>query len=77
LAGDKDTKEKKILKSTSGAWVGYRPEIKVLDCTIRDGGLMGGEKGIGLLNAQVKYLARVCMEKLAVCSVHSIDYVTV
>lgn len=21
-------------------WVGYRPEIKVLDCTIRDGGLM-------------------------------------
>lgn len=27
---------------TSGAkgWVSYRPEIKVLDCTIRDGGLM-------------------------------------
>ena len=21
-------------------WVGYRPEIKVLDCTVRDGGLM-------------------------------------
>lgn len=27
---------------SSGAkgWIGYRPEIKVLDCTIRDGGLM-------------------------------------
>jgi 4-hydroxy 2-oxovalerate aldolase len=24
----------------SGRWVGYRPEIKVLDCTIRDGGLI-------------------------------------
>lgn len=23
-----------------GSWVGYRPGIKVLDCTIRDGGLM-------------------------------------
>jgi len=23
-----------------GSWVGYRPDIKVLDCTIRDGGLM-------------------------------------
>ena len=23
-----------------GDWVGYRPDIKVLDCTIRDGGLM-------------------------------------
>ncbi|MBN1524879.1 MAG: aldolase catalytic domain-containing protein [Spirochaetales bacterium] len=26
-------------KNTKG-WVGYRPEIKVIDCTIRDGGLM-------------------------------------
>ena len=24
----------------SGSWVSYRPEIEVLDCTIRDGGLM-------------------------------------
>jgi len=23
-----------------GTWVGYRPEIKILDCTIRDGGLV-------------------------------------
>jgi 4-hydroxy 2-oxovalerate aldolase len=33
-------KEKKQKKSAGGNWVGYRPEIKVLDCTIRDGGLM-------------------------------------
>ena len=25
-------------------WIGYRPEIKVLDCTIRDGGLMNDHK---------------------------------
>ena len=31
---------KRKTKSTGGDWVGYRPEIKVLDCTIRDGGLM-------------------------------------
>ena len=23
-----------------GSWIGYRPEIRVLDCTVRDGGLM-------------------------------------
>ena len=23
-------------------WISYRPEIKILDCTIRDGGLMNG-----------------------------------
>ncbi|RME91541.1 MAG: nucleoid-structuring protein H-NS [Verrucomicrobia bacterium] len=27
-------------ESPAGRWLGYRPEIKVLDCTIRDGGLM-------------------------------------
>src|SRR3972149_12029007 len=27
-------------KSDKGGWVDYRPEIKVLDCTIRDGGLI-------------------------------------
>ena len=26
--------------SSMGKWVSYRPEIKILDCTIRDGGLM-------------------------------------
>ncbi len=27
-------------ENPSGKWVSYRPEIKLLDCTIRDGGLM-------------------------------------
>ena len=27
-----------------GSWLTYRPEIKVLDCTIRDGGLMNNHK---------------------------------
>ena len=27
-------------ESPIGKWVSYRPEIKILDCTIRDGGLM-------------------------------------
>ena len=27
-------------EAKKGGWVGYRPKIKVLDCTIRDGGLM-------------------------------------
>ena len=30
--------------SSSGRWVSYRSEIKVLDCTIRDGGLMNNHK---------------------------------
>ena len=27
-------------ESTTGKWISYRPELKILDCTIRDGGLM-------------------------------------
>ncbi|MFC1987848.1 aldolase catalytic domain-containing protein [Chloroflexota bacterium] len=27
-------------ESPMGRWISYRPEIKILDCTIRDGGLM-------------------------------------
>ncbi len=27
-------------ESIAGRWISYRPEIKILDCTIRDGGLM-------------------------------------
>ena len=30
--------------STPNNWVSYRPEIKVLDCTIRDGGLMNNSQ---------------------------------
>ncbi|MBN1412678.1 MAG: aldolase catalytic domain-containing protein [Spirochaetales bacterium] len=30
----------RILDKDAKGWIGYRPEIKILDCTIRDGGLM-------------------------------------
>lgn len=33
-------KSPKPKETSAGKWVSYRPEIKVLDCTIRDGGLM-------------------------------------
>jgi 4-hydroxy 2-oxovalerate aldolase len=31
-------------KNGQGSWLTYRPEIKVLDCTIRDGGLMNDHR---------------------------------
>ncbi len=37
----KTTKPK---ETPAGRWVSYRPEIKVLDCTIRDGGLMNNHR---------------------------------
>ncbi|MGC8742371.1 MAG: aldolase catalytic domain-containing protein [Verrucomicrobiia bacterium] len=38
---DKSAKEK---NSSAARWISYRPEIKVLDCTIRDGGLMNNHQ---------------------------------
>ncbi len=38
------TKNAKPKETPAGRWVSYRPEIKVLDCTIRDGGLMNNHK---------------------------------
>ena len=37
-------KTAKPKETPAGRWVSYRPEIKVLDCTIRDGGLMNDHK---------------------------------
>ena len=34
------TKTTKAKDSAASRWISYRPEIKVVDCTIRDGGLM-------------------------------------
>ncbi|MBW7938953.1 MAG: nucleoid-structuring protein H-NS, partial [Candidatus Omnitrophica bacterium] len=31
---------KKTRPDSKGTWVTYRPDIKVLDCTVRDGGLI-------------------------------------
>ncbi|MEI8206245.1 MAG: aldolase catalytic domain-containing protein [Kiritimatiellales bacterium] len=40
------SKEKKMTKQqdTSAGWVDYWPQLKVLDCTIRDGGLMNDHR---------------------------------
>jgi 4-hydroxy 2-oxovalerate aldolase len=38
------TRTAKAKETAAGRWVSYRPEIKVLDCTIRDGGLMNNHK---------------------------------
>ena len=40
-------------------WLTYRPEIKVLDCTIRDGGLMNDH---GFEDALVQAVYRACIE---------------
>ena len=37
-------KTAKTKETPAGRWVSYRPEIKVLDCTIRDGGLMNNHQ---------------------------------
>lgn len=36
---DKQKQDRQYV-SAGAKWVGYRPEVKVLDCTVRDGGLM-------------------------------------
>ncbi len=36
----KTAKTNRTKESAASRWVSYRPEIRVLDCTIRDGGLM-------------------------------------
>ena len=53
-----DTKEKNS-GGTGGAWVGYRPDIKVFDCTIRDGGLMNDHAFNDVL---VKAVFQACAE---------------
>jgi 4-hydroxy 2-oxovalerate aldolase len=37
-------KTEKMRNSPASRWISYRPEIKVLDCTIRDGGLMNDHR---------------------------------
>src|SRR5512138_2969162 len=37
---EKTAKKPAVKDSPASRWISYRPEIKVLDCTIRDGGLM-------------------------------------
>ncbi|MEI7730569.1 MAG: aldolase catalytic domain-containing protein [Verrucomicrobiota bacterium] len=46
-------------ESSAGRWVSYRPEIKVLDCTIRDGGLMNNHK---FSDEVVRAVYKACVE---------------
>ncbi|HGE70381.1 TPA: nucleoid-structuring protein H-NS [Candidatus Poribacteria bacterium] len=39
-----EKKNEITLRDYKRDWIGYRPEIKVLDCTIRDGGLMNNHQ---------------------------------
>ncbi len=45
--------------ATGSTWVTYRPEIKVIDCTIRDGGLMNNHK---FDESIVKAVYQACVE---------------
>ncbi len=45
--------------SDKAPWITYRPELKVLDCTIRDGGLINDSK---FTDAQVKAVYETCLE---------------
>jgi 4-hydroxy 2-oxovalerate aldolase len=53
------TKTAKLKETPAGRWVSYRPEIKVLDCTIRDGGLMNNHK---FDDQVVKAVYNACVE---------------
>ena len=52
-------KTNKPKETPAGRWVSYRPEIKVLDCTIRDGGLMNNHQ---FDNQVVKTVYDACVE---------------
>ncbi len=54
-----ESKTEKSKKSAAGRWLSYRPEIKVLDCTIRDGGLMNNHH---FDDATVKAVYQACVE---------------
>jgi len=64
MSSEKETKSApqnaaKTKESPAGRWVGYRPEIEVLDCTIRDGGLMNDHQ---FTDAAVKGVYDACVQ---------------
>ncbi|MBN1444922.1 MAG: aldolase catalytic domain-containing protein [Candidatus Omnitrophica bacterium] len=54
-----EEKKQAAIAATKGEWVTYRPDIKVLDCTIRDGGLMNKHL---YDDAVVKKIYQTCVE---------------
>ncbi len=55
---EQEQKNKKSALEAGAKWVGYRPELKVLDCTIRDGGLMNAH---GFDDSVVKAVYQACV----------------
>ena len=55
----KSSKNAKSKDSSASRWVSYRPSIRVLDCTIRDGGLMNNHQ---FDDALVKAVYRACVD---------------
>jgi 4-hydroxy 2-oxovalerate aldolase len=53
------TKTTKPKQTPAGRWVSYRPDIKVLDCTIRDGGLMNNHQ---FADGFIKAVYTACVE---------------
>ena len=49
----------KSMKNDAEGWITYRPGLKILDCTIRDGGLMNNHK---FDDAMVKAVYTACVE---------------
>jgi 4-hydroxy 2-oxovalerate aldolase len=56
---DKTAKPKPEKDTPASRWISYRPEIKVLDCTIRDGGLMNNHQ---FTDEIVKAVYTACVE---------------
>lgn len=54
-----EEKKQTVTAGTKGEWVTYRPDIKILDCTIRDGGLMNKHQ---YDDAIVKKIYQACVE---------------
>ncbi len=57
--GEKPRRTDKSKESPTSRWISYRPEIKVLDCTIRDGGLMNNHR---FEDGVVKTVYDTCVE---------------
>lgn len=55
------------IENTAADWLSYRPEIRVLDCTIRDGGLMNNHH----------FEDRVVKAVYATCTASKIDYMEI
>jgi 4-hydroxy 2-oxovalerate aldolase len=53
------TKTTKPKQTPAGRWVSYRPDIQVLDCTIRDGGLMNNHQ---FADGFIKAVYTACVE---------------